>query len=167
MKRFAFRLQRLARVRAIEERSARESWALSERAARAAEERAEQALAEVQTARFALRAELESGKLVPAEYLQRQALTDGLVARRAHALQRARAARAQAEVERALWLAQKRKLEGLARLEQRDLEAWRLDENAQAAAEIDEVAAVRSARKARAEAAEKTAGNTDSPRSLS
>jgi len=154
MKRFAFRLQRLARVRAIEERVVREKWALAERAARAAEERAAQALADVQAARAGLLAELDSGKLVPAEYLQRQSLTDALLARRAHALQRARSARAQSEVERALWLAQKRKLEGLARLEQRDLEAWRLDENASAAAEIDEVAAVRAARKARAESAE-------------
>jgi len=162
VKRFAFRLQRLARVRAIEERLVRESWALAERGARAAEERAEAALTDVQSARAALLAELDSGALVPAEYLQRQALADGLLARRAHALQRARAARAQAEVERALWLAQKRKLEGLARLEQRDLEAWRLAENAQAAAEIDEVAAVRAARKARAESADKLG----SPRSI-
>jgi len=162
VKRFAFRLQRLARVRAIEERLVRESWALAERGARAAEERAEAALADVRAARAALLAELDSGALVPAEYLQRQSLTDGLLARRAHALQRARAARAAAEVERARWLAQKRKLEGLARLEQRDLEAWRLAENAQSAAEIDEVAAVRAARKARAESAD-TLG---SPRSI-
>jgi len=162
VKRFAFRLQRLARVRAIEERIGRESWALAERGARTAEERAEAALRDVQAARAGLLAELDSGKLVPAEYLQRQSLTDGLLARRAHALARARAARAKAEVERALWLAQKRKLEGLARLEQRDLEAWRLDENAQAAAEIDEVAAVRAARKARAESAE----DLGNPRSI-
>ncbi len=154
MKRFAFRLQRLARVRAIEEQIARENWALAERAARTAEERAERALSDVHEARAALRAELDSGRIVAAELMQRQSLADALVARRVLLLQRARAARAQAEVERALWLAQKRKLDGLGRLEQRDLEAWRLAENAQAAAEIDEVAAGRAARKARAESVE-------------
>jgi len=154
VKRFAFRLQRLSRVRAIEEQIARETWALSERAARQSEERAEQALGDVHAAREALRAELGAGRLAPAGLLQRQAAGDALVARRGRALQRARAARAQAEVERALWLAQKRKLEGLARLEQRDLEAWRLAENAQAAAELDEVAAGRAARKARLETTE-------------
>ncbi len=162
MKRFAFRLERLARVRAIEEQLARENWALAERAARAAEERAERALSDVHSARAALRAELDSGRIEPAGRLQRQALADALVARRALALQRARAARAQAEVERALWLGQKRKLEGLERLEQRDLEAWRLAENAHAAAEIDEVAGARAARKARAESVE----NLGSTRSI-
>jgi flagellar export protein FliJ len=156
VKRFAFRLQRLARVRAIEEQLAREKWALTERGARQSEERAERALSDVHEARALLRATPAGGRLLPAELLQRQAACDGLVARRGLALQRARVARAQAEVERALWLAEKRKLEGLARLEQRDLEAWRLLENAHDAAELDEIAAVRAARKVRRETAETT-----------
>ena len=154
MKRFAFRLQRLARVRTIEEQLARERWALSERNARQSEERAELALAEVRAARALLRKTPLGARILPAELLQRQAACDALVARRALALQRARVARAQAEVERALWLSEKRKLEGLARLEQRDLEAWRLAQNAHDAAELDEVAAVRAARKTRRETAE-------------
>jgi flagellar export protein FliJ len=154
MKRFAFRLQRLARVRAIEEQIARESWAFAERAARNSEERAERALADVHAARATLRAELCAGRVVPAGLLQRQSLCDALVARRALALQRARVARAQAEVERALWLGQKRRLEGLERLEQRDHLAWRMAEDAHAAAELDEVAAVRAARKLRRDSVE-------------
>jgi len=162
MSRFHFRLKRLTRVRAIEEQIARESWAFAERAARAAEERAERALSDVHSARASLRAKLPGGRLVPAEVLQRQSLCDALVARRGLALQRARAARAQAEVERALWLGQKRRLEGLQRIEERDHEAWLLAENAHAAAEIDEVASVRAARKARRESVE----NLDSSRSI-
>ena len=162
MKRFDFRLKRLARVRTIEEQVARASWAFAERGARTAEERAECALSDVRAARATLRGEVPGGRLVPAELLQRHSLCDTLVARRGVALQRARAARARAEVERALWLAHKRKLEGLERLEQRDHEAWLLAENAHAAAEIDEVAAVRAARKARKESVE----NLDSSRSI-
>jgi len=162
MKRFAFRLARLTRVRAIEEQIARESWALAERSARNAEELAERTLADVHAARTTLREQLSSGHVVPAEMLQRQSLCDALAARRTLALQRARMARNAAEAERALWIAGKRKLEGLERLETRDLEAWRLAENAHDAAELDEVAAVRAARKARAE----TADNRASTRSL-
>jgi flagellar export protein FliJ len=159
VKRFAFRLERLARVRAIEEQIARESWALAERGARAAEERAERALADVRAARATLREQLGAGRLVPAELLQRQSLCDALAARRGLALQRAASARAAAESERGLWLAEKRKLEGLERLEQRDLEAWRLAENAHDAAELDEVAATRAARKVRMEASLNNAGS--------
>jgi len=156
MKRFAFRLQRLARVRAIEEQVARESWAFAERGARSAEECAVSALADVHAARATLRGSLAGGPLVPAELLQRQSLCDALVARRGLALQRARAARAKAEVERALWLSHKRRLEGLERIERRDHEAWLLAENASAAGEIDAVAAVRAARKAHRESVENT-----------
>ncbi|MBK7642522.1 MAG: flagellar FliJ family protein [Planctomycetes bacterium] len=154
MKRFAFRLQRLARVRSIEEQIAREKWALVERRARTAEETAERALADVHAGRAALRTELERGALVPAQLLQRQDACDALVQRRGAALQRARAARAEADVERAVWLGQKRKLDGLERLEERDHNAWRLAESASSAAEIDEIASVRAARKARLESAE-------------
>jgi flagellar export protein FliJ len=151
VKRFAFRLQRLARVRAIEEQIAREGWALAERGARASEERAERALLDVHEARATLRAQLYSGRVQPAALLQRQSLADALVERRGSALAHARAARETAEAQRAAWLGHKRKLEGLERLEQRDLEAWRLAANAHDAAELDEVAALRAARKARRE----------------
>jgi flagellar export protein FliJ len=154
VKRFAFRLQRLVRVRAIEEQIAREGWALAERGARQSEECAERALLDVRAAREALRTELRSGRVLPAGLLQRQSLSDALVERRGLALQRARAARETAELQRAAWLGHKRKLEGLGRLEQRDLEAWRLEANAHDAAELDEVAAIRAARKARRETSE-------------
>jgi flagellar export protein FliJ len=155
VKRFAFKLQRLARVRAIEEQIARESWAATEHAARKAEANAEQALQDVRDAREQQRKELAAGRVRAQELLQNQSLADALVARRGLALQRARAARARAEVERALWLSHKRRLEGLERLEERDHELWRSAESAQSAAEIDEVAAVRAARKARRDSAER------------
>jgi flagellar export protein FliJ len=155
MKRFVFKLQRLARVRAIEEQVARETWAAADRGARLAEESAERTLQDVREAHERLRRESAAGRIVPGELLQLQSLAEALLARRTLALQRARAARARAEVERALWVSHKRRLEGLARLELRDHEAWRNAESAQAAAEIDAVAADRAARKARLESVDK------------
>ncbi len=151
---FRFRLERLARVRAIEEQLARERWAGAERGAREREERAELARGEVEGAYELLRRDLGRGKLAPSELLGRQALLDGLVARRSGALDRARAARAVADTERAGWLAQRRRLEGLARLEERDRDAWRAAESARENAVLDEVASVRAARKARLESAD-------------
>lgn len=151
---FRFRLERLARVRAIEEQLARERWAQSERAAREREERAESARGELDLGYDSLRRELAAGRLAPAPLLGHLALLDGLVARRAAALDRSRAARAVAETERASWLVERRKREGLERLERRERETWRAAESAREAAVLDEVASMRAARKARLESAE-------------
>ena len=151
MNRFRFRLARLARVRQIEERLARERWIAQELASREADAHAERRRAEHGEALREL-AELRArGRLDPAAVLGAEAWRERLLAARGAALERARAARQRADGLAGAWRAREREQEGLERLERRDRERHRRAADANETKALDEIALMPAARRARAD----------------
>jgi hypothetical protein len=95
-RRFDFRLERVRRVRDLEERVARAERALAESLARAAEASRDEARAVLETSRAHLRAILE-GQLDPRGVLAAQRALDGELASLRRRIEAARTQRAQAE----------------------------------------------------------------------
>jgi len=152
VKGFHFRLARLKRLREIEESAARERFLAVERVARDAEEAVERARAEVVAAEDSLRATQSSASFAPGTVLTSLVAIDALRARVRTLVERARTARAEAEVQREAWSVRRRDVKGLERLEDRDRERWRAEEAHREAQTLDEVASLRAAARDRAEA---------------
>lgn len=144
MRRFRFRLERLARVRRIQEEQERERWLAAELARREAD--AAEAGAREQTA--AVEAELRRRQADAAlgvdAVLVAQAALERARGAEVRARERTRTATFQAERLRAPWDERRQEVRGLERLEQRARTAWRREELLREAAELDEVAAQRS-----------------------
>ena len=148
MSAFRFRLARLLRVREVEEELARERWRTAERAARAAEGRADLRRGELARSLELLRAEQARERIDPARVLAADVAIEAQRAALQGALEHARAARLVSEQARAGWLACKRAHEGLTRLETRDRVLARQTAGQKEARELDEVASVRAERSA-------------------
>jgi flagellar biosynthesis chaperone FliJ len=143
MRRFAFRLARVLRVRELVEAEARAAWAASELVA-------ERAAAEAASAAEALRA-ARSGMVAPGALAPRRRLIDERVVatlattaalRRESALTR----RSQADRLALFWRARERDRRALDGLRERARARWRLGLRRREAIELDEGASVRAAR---------------------
>ena len=142
MARFRFRLDRLLRVRTIEERLARSEWSQGERIAQAAEDAQDRARAHLHRSRSELAAGLE-GSLHARAVLTQQALLGGLGRRLAGARETYLTARGQADRLGDHWRTRNAASEALSRLRERDRLAHRREEARREAAEMDEVALTR------------------------
>lgn len=154
MTKHVFRLQRVERVRAVEEEIERARFGEAEKTARDAEEQAEQARASVASAIDDLRGLQGSPRLAPANVMAALMLVDEARVTLRNAEQRARVLRADAETRRAAWIARVHDLEGLERLETRSLDAFRHEEERLEALAMDETASQRAAHARRARATE-------------
>jgi hypothetical protein len=145
-----FRLQRVKRVRAVQEEIERARFGEAERIARDSEEAAERSRADVAAAIDDLRGLQGSPRLAPASVMAALILVDeARVALRA-AEQRARTLRTEAEARRAVWVARVNDLEGLERLETRSRETFLREEERLATLAMDETASQRAAHVRRA-----------------
>lgn len=147
MSRFEFRLARLVRVRASEERLARAEWAAAERRAAEAEERRRSLQGEIAAARTELADELARGQPLspPRLGISHRAL-DGLVGALRSRTERALTLRAQADAEARFWRERRARHRALEELEQR---ARSLHDRAQAAREAAALEAQATARRGR------------------
>lgn len=152
MKRYVFTLQRVKRVRGVEEELAKAEFGAAEALARGAETRAEQCQAAIALAVHDLRGLQGSPRLEPHSVIVALGLVDD--ARRVwfDAHDAARVARARAEELRRAWQARKRDLDGLERLDERSRADWALEREREEARGIDDTAIQRKARAQRIEA---------------
>jgi flagellar export protein FliJ len=152
MKRYEFGLQRVKRVRGVEEDMAKAEFGTAEAAARTAEARAAECHAAVERAIDDLRGLQGSPRLAPSSVIVALGLVDD--ARRSwfDAEELANVARARAEELRRAWQARKRDLDGLERLDDRARAEWTLEREREEAHAIDETAIQRTARARRSEA---------------
>ena len=138
MSRFSFRLGRVLGVRRIEETVARAEWLAAERSAREAEDLARCLLADVERARTQLAHLLSSSSMNPADVLLNQALVDRLREQWVQRTIQASRARREADRLRQAMTERRVRVRGLETLESRAKEAWRLENEAAANAELDE-----------------------------
>jgi len=137
--RFRFRLERVKRVRAIEERVARAAWSEAERAARAAEQALAESRAAVEEARAGV-AGSGAGPLAPRSAETERRAVDALLRALARRKERALTARGQASRLADAWRARERDRRSLAELEERQRADQRIDDERRAARTMDEVA---------------------------
>lgn len=149
MSAFKFRLARLAHVRALQERVARERWLAADELARGAETKAERARDELTRARDELRQEQSAPTLALERVLAGARLVETFRERRRAAVEHARTLRFQADELRRPWSERRQEVRGLERLESRDGEAHRKDELVRESRELDEVASMRASARAR------------------
>ncbi len=151
MKRYAFGLERVKRVRGVEEDLAKAEFSAAEMIAREAEARADERKAAIDQAIDDLRGLQGSPNLAPASVIVALGLVDD--ARRAwfDAVETARGLRGRAEEQRRAWLARKRDLEGLERLDEHARADWALEREREEALGLDDTAIQRNARTRRAE----------------
>ena len=146
MKRFQFRLARLAKVRRIEEERARTAWQSAEAAARAAEQAVLDGEGEVRAAYQLLREAQSSSRLTPLQVISFNDAISGLL--RALDATRAEARRlaADALAKREPWQAARTELEGLQRLEDKARREHSLERERIENMEMDQLASERTAR---------------------
>ncbi len=149
MSAFRFRLARLAHVRALQERLARERWLAAEELARAAEDKAEAARRSLLRAREELRALQSAPKIAVERVMAASRMVETVREGRRAAAQHARTLRFQADELRRPWSERRREVRGLERLEQRDLEEHRREEVVREARELDEIASMRASARTR------------------
>lgn len=137
--RFRFRLERVKRVRSIEERVARAAWSEAERAAREAEQALAAARAEVDLARAGV-AGSAAGRLAGSSAETERRAVDALLLFLARRKERALTARGQASRLADAWRARERDRRGLAELEERQRADRRLEDERRAGRIMDEVA---------------------------
>lgn len=150
MKGFSFRLQRLLRVRELEEQAARERWALQERETQAARTQAEAARQAKRDAWQELRSKADR----PLQRLALEQTLPGLDLRLQSCRDRLDAAEQRAESERRAWVQERARVQSLERLKERDATQFRADALQRENAILDEVASGREARKAAADSAD-------------
>ncbi|MDZ4774732.1 MAG: hypothetical protein SGI72_16530 [Planctomycetota bacterium] len=151
MKRYVFGLQRVKRVRGVEEELAKAQFAAAEMVAREAETRAQERKLAIEIAIDDLRGLQGSPRLAPTSVMVALEMVDD--ARRVwfEAEESARGLRARAEEQRRAWQARKRDLDGLARLDEHARADWMLERDRDEARELDETASQRNARNRRGE----------------
>lgn len=146
MTRFRFPLARLARVRSIQERLAREAWQAAVAEARLAEAGLDAAHAAVDGARDALRRLASAGALDVGNVLIAQRELARLERDEVRVRERVVTLRERAERLRPAWQERRREVVGLERLEQHARDAWTVEERRREARAMDEVAETRAAR---------------------
>lgn len=146
MKRFEFRLARLARVRRIEERRAHTLWQAAESQARSAQERVQAAQQEVVLATETLR-QAQSDKHISALDVLN---IDSAIVRLVHQVSLARSdaqrLQALAQDKRLPWQKLRTELEGLVRLEDKARKSHRAQYEREQALQMDQIASERAAR---------------------
>jgi flagellar export protein FliJ len=151
VKRFEFQLQRLARVRKVQEDLARAAWQAAEAAARELARRVEAAEAGILEAVEDLRTLQSSPRLEAAQLIQAQQAVQLLSVRREALVGRQRDAQAEADRLREPWQALRTELEGLRRLEEKARERHRLEAERIETNETDQVAMERARQRRRDE----------------
>ncbi len=149
-----FRLQRVKRVRAVEEELERARFGEAEKLARAGEESADVARARVSAAVDDLRGLQGSPQLAPASVMAALILVDEARLAQRNAEQRARDLRTEAEARRKAWVARVNDLEGLDRLEGHSRDAHQQEQERLATLAMDETASQRAAHARRARTTE-------------
>ncbi len=150
MARFAFRLERVLRVRAVLEDVARAEWQTAEHAAAVAEERHRSLVSALEAAQGDL--PVGPGPLDVDSLLWRQASVERMSQAASRLLERARTVRYQADEARRPWEQRRRDRRGLDRLRERALRAHLVSEEAAEIADMDEIAAARAEARHRAAA---------------
>lgn len=143
MGRFRFRLERLARLRALEERVARAAWGAAEQGAREAEAAADEVRRTLAEGRAALGLELARGPLEPRAVLAEQHVLVVLGRRLAQRRQDALTRRGQAERQAEAWRERRARSEALERLGARARAEHARTSERRAASEQDERALAR------------------------
>lgn len=140
-----FRLQRVQRVRAVEEDIEKARFGEAEMIARDAEETADKARAFVASALDELRGLQGSPTLEPASVLAALMLVDEARGNLRLAEQHAHTQRVEAETRRRAWLDRRRDVEGLDRLEARSRDEFHREQERIEAHAMDETAIQRAA----------------------
>lgn len=143
MSRFRFKLERLGRVRRIQEEQEREVWLAAEYARQDAEAAEARARADVASAESLLRARQADKALGVGAVLQAQAALERVHGTLRRASERTRTASYQADRLRVPWEERRKEVRGLERLREQARVAWRSEELQREARELDEVAARR------------------------
>lgn len=164
MTKYAFRLQRVQRVRAVEEELARARFGEAETAARLAEERTEDRRRAIDVAIDDLRGLQGSPTLAPTSVIAALGLVEEARTAWRAAEDAARNLRLAAEDARRAWMERRRDLEGLDRLDERSRAEFLQERDRLETLALDEVASQRNARNRRADAARNAASHVDSPR---
>lgn len=146
MKGFQFRLQRLLRVRELEEQAARERWAAEERAAQDAAKITDQARAQKLAAWQELRRKADR----PAERIALEGTLPGLQDRLQRCREQLQGAQQRSETERQRWSSERARVQSLERLKERDSTLFRAAATQRENEVMDEIAGMRDARKASA-----------------
>jgi flagellar export protein FliJ len=149
MKRYEFGLQRVKRVRGVEEDLAKAEFSSAEVAARTAEMRASDCKAAVDRAVDDLRGLQGSPRLEANAVITALGLIDDARRTWFDAAELAHVARARAEELRRAWQARRRDVEGLERLDERERAEWMLERDREELRIIDETAIQRAARSRR------------------
>ncbi|MSR63032.1 MAG: hypothetical protein EXS08_11370 [Planctomycetes bacterium] len=160
-RRFDFRLERVRRVRDLEERVARAERASAEELARAAEASRDRARATLERSRAEL-AELLSGTLEPRGVLSAQRALDSELVRLRRAVESARTARMQAERSASAHRERQKAARALAELRERARLRHALELDKEENAQLDEVAQGLGEAERRAERRRSPAGEDDS-----
>lgn len=153
MKKYEFRLQRVKRVRAVEEELARAQFGVAHALASDAERRADERKFAIDRAVDDLRGLQGTPILSPASVITALSLIDDSRAAWRLADEAARGLRAKAEETRLAWQDRKRALEGLERLDERSHTAFIYERERVETLELDETAMQRDARARRTSSA--------------
>jgi flagellar export protein FliJ len=146
MTKYVFRLQRVKRVRAVEEEVARARYGAAEIAAREAELLAEEKRQGIERAIDELRGLQGSPSLAPSRVLTALVYVDEQRADWRAALEVAQSLRARSEEERKAWLVRKQDVEALERLDDRARDEHRFEQDKLESLALDETASQRAAR---------------------
>ncbi len=157
MAHFHFRLARLKRLREIDEQLARERFLAADRRALDAEHAAEEAARARAQALEELRRVQSAPQVAAHALIAASGFIETCIERLRERTNSARSLRFQAEAERATWTARRAEVKGLERLEDRDRDAWRVEEGRRDARVLDEVAGLR------AEALRRNRGSWETP----
>lgn len=146
MKRFQFKLARLARVRTIEEEIARGEWQVAEAEAREAEARLQGVIRDLEEALGVQRAAQTDSRVLPRVVLGIADAIARLEAVQETAREAALRAREAAEAARRPWQALRAELEGLRRLEKKARTEHRVTAEREDTKAIDQLASERAQR---------------------
>jgi flagellar export protein FliJ len=147
VKRFEFRLARLARVRALQEEQARAEWRAAEQEAAAAHMYRDQADADRVTARGLLAGDLRTSSITPGEVVLAHQQLDRMDHEFTRRRELAVTAQFQADRARAPWEECRRDVRALDCLEDKARTEHKYEVEAAEAQQLDEAALMRAARK--------------------
>lgn len=146
MTKYVFRLQRVKRVRAVEEEVSRARYGAAELAAREAADLAERKRLAIESAIDDLRGLQGSPTLAPSRVLTALVYVDECRADWRAALEVAQTLRMRADEERKAWLVRKQDVEALERLDERSRDEFRFEQDKSESQALDETASQRAAR---------------------
>ena len=143
---FRFRMERLLRVRKLEEEIARSRWLAALRASARAQERVEQVQEQIQATEQHLRSQISSSSVTPRAVLSTQSLQSRVWSELQRRQENAKTAAFQAEQQRAPWQQKRTEAEGLERLRSQRREIFLQESDAREIELLDEIASRRHSR---------------------